>query len=72
MSSDNIEYVQRCSERWSDNAAPQKAYGLDRYSWNQGYNAKYDFQIFEDEEPALVARGGSAVCCPKKSRSETE
>ena len=34
------------------------AYGLDRYAWNQGYNAKYDFQVFENEEPALVARGG--------------
>ena len=20
------------------------AYGLDRYAWNQGYNAKYDFR----------------------------
>jgi len=44
------------------------AYGLDRYSWNQGYNAKYDCQIFENEEPALVARGGSAVCCYTRRR----
>lgn len=36
-------------------------YGLDRYSWNQGQNAKYDFQIFEDIEPGIVARGGAAV-----------
>ena len=35
------------------------AWGLDRYSWNQGYNAKYDCQIFKNEEPALVARGGA-------------
>ena len=39
------------------------AYGIDRYAWNQGDNAKYDFQIFENAEPALVARGGAAVCC---------
>ena len=37
------------------------AYGIDRYAWNQGHNAKYDFQIFEDEEPALVARGVSRM-----------
>lgn len=36
-------------------------YGLDRYSWNQGQNAKFDFQIFEDVEPGIVARGGAAV-----------
>ena len=41
------------------------AYGLDRYSWNQGFDAKYDFQIFEDQEPCLVARGGAAVALPK-------
>ena len=38
-------------------------YGLDRYSWNQGQNAKYDFQIFEDIEPGIVARGGSSCIC---------
>lgn len=41
------------------------AYGIDRYAWNQGYDAKYDFQIFENEEPCLVSRGGAAVCCPR-------
>ena len=44
------------------------AYGMDRYSWNQGYNALYDFQVFENVEPALVARGGAAVCCYGKKR----
>lgn len=33
-------------------------YGIDRYAYNQGYDAKYDFQVFENEEPCLVARGG--------------
>ena len=42
-----------------------KCYGLDRYSWNQGDSARYDFQIFEDAEPCLVARGGAAVALPK-------
>ena len=47
------------TEQTNDNPDNGKtAYGLDRYAWNQGYNAKYDFQVFENEEPALVARGG--------------
>jgi len=37
------------------------AYGLDRYSWNQGKNAKHGFSVEEEIEPSLVARGGSAV-----------
>ena len=52
----------------NENADSHCVYGLDRYSWNQGYNAKYDCQIFENEEPALVARGGSAVCCYTRRR----
>lgn len=56
QSSNSINNVPRSDARWNDNA--NVAYGLDRYSWNQGYNAKYDCQIFENEEPALVARGG--------------
>jgi len=35
-------------------------YGLDRYSWQQGENAKFGFQIMEDKEPALVAKGGGS------------
>lgn len=34
------------------------AYGLDRYSYQQGENAQFGFSILEDEEPALVAKGG--------------
>lgn len=66
QSSNSINNVPRSDARWNDNA--KVAYGLDRYSWNQGYNAKYDCQIFENEEPALVARGGAAVCCYTKRR----
>lgn len=44
------------------------AYGLDRYSYQQGENAKFGFQITENSEPALVARGGAAVCCYTKRR----
>ncbi len=36
------------------------AYGLDRYSYQQGENAQFGFSILEDEEPALVAKGGGA------------
>lgn len=36
------------------------AYGLDRYSWQQGENAKFGFQITENSEPALVAKGGGS------------
>ena len=43
-----------------------KCYGLDRYSWNQGDSARYDFQIFADADPCLVARGGGG-----SSTSET-
>jgi len=34
------------------------AWGLDRYSYQQGENAKFGFQIVEQQEPALVAKGG--------------
>ena len=32
-------------------------YGLDRASFNQGQNAKYDFSVDEELSPPLVARG---------------
>ena len=40
------------------------AYGLDRASFNQGQNAKYDFQIEEELQPTLTARGPGAVSDP--------
>lgn len=36
-------------------------YGLDRASYNQGINAKYDISIEEEKEGPLVARGPNAV-----------
>ena len=42
---------------------PAVAYGLDRASFNQGQNAKFDFSITEDQQPCLTARGPGAVCC---------
>ena len=41
---------------------PAVAYGLDRASFNQGQNAKYDFAIAEEQQPTLTARGPGAVC----------
>lgn len=38
------------------------AYGLDRASFNQGQNAKFDFTVSEEQQPTLTARGPGAVC----------
>ncbi len=38
------------------------AYGLDRASFNQGQNAKFDFSVSEEQQPTLTARGPGAVC----------
>lgn len=38
------------------------AYGLDRASFNQGQNAKFDFTILEQQQPTLTARGPGATC----------
>ena len=67
MGTDNnsrhAEHLRQFGEQNSDSHSP--AYGIDRYAWNQGYSAKYDFQIFEEEEPCIVARGGAAVAVPR-------
>ena len=42
---------------------PAVAYGLDRASFNQGQNAKFDFTVTEESQPTLTARGPGAVCC---------
>ena len=42
---------------------PAVAYGLDRASYNQGQNAKFDFSILDEQQPTLTARGPGAVCC---------
>jgi len=66
QSSDSVNHVPRCGTRGIDNAE-KIAYGMDRYSWNQGYNALYDFQVFENVEPALVARGGQRSAVTERS-----
>lgn len=62
QSSNSVNNVPR-SDAWRSDNAEKTAYGLDRYSWQQGENAKFGFQITENSEPALVAKGGAAVCC---------
>lgn len=42
---------------------PSTVYAIDRAAFNQGENAKYDFEITENGvNPTLVAKGPSAVC----------
>ena len=43
---------------------PAVAYGLDRASFNQGQNAKFDFLVTEEHQPTLTARGPGAVAQP--------
>lgn len=40
------------------------AYGLDRASFNQGQNAKFDFSVLEEQQPTLTAKGPGAVGFP--------
>ena len=46
------------------------AYGIGRPAMNQGYNAKFSFQIEEEVEPTIVAAGASGVAHPKFSSSK--
>ena len=46
------------------------AYGLDRASYNQGKNAKYDFAVEQELEPTMVAKGPGAVAAPTYSSSK--
>ena len=41
--------------------SPAVCYGLDRASFNQGQNAKYDFAVEEEKAQPLVARGPGGV-----------
>ena len=43
------------------------AYGLDRASFNQGENAKFDFSVDEEKVGAQTARGPGAVCTNYKA-----
>lgn len=53
--------LSECLRQHRDENPISHCYGLDRYSYQQGENAKFDFQIFENIEPSIVARGGAAV-----------
>ena len=67
QSGDSVDNVSRSDARRNDNA--KVAYGLDRYSYQQGENAKFGFQITENSEPALVARGGCGLLLYQKEIS---
>lgn len=62
MGNDNTGRLPECIRQHRNEDTDCDCFGLDRYSWNQGQNAKYDFQVFENQEPALVARGGGSGC----------
>jgi DNA (cytosine-5)-methyltransferase 1 len=49
---------------------PAVAYGLDRASFNQGQNAKFDFSVQDEQQPTLTARGPGAVCCTTGSYTQ--
>lgn len=53
-----------------ENFVGEPAYGIGRPAMNQGYNAKFSFQIEEEVEPTLVASGASGVAHPKYSSSK--
>ncbi len=44
------------------NMVPMLTYGLDRASFNQGENAKFDFSVLPEQQPTMTARGPGAVC----------
>ena len=46
------------------------SYGLDRASFNQGQNAKFDFTVTEESQPTLTARGPGAVAQPVYNSSK--
>jgi DNA (cytosine-5)-methyltransferase 1 len=54
-STDGVSYTLNTIEKHA------VAYGLDRASFNQGRNAKYDFAIEKELAPTLVAKGPGAV-----------
>ena len=52
------------------NFVAEPAYGLDRASFNQGRNAKYDFSVTKESEPTMTARGPNAVAQPVYTTSK--
>lgn len=53
-----------------ENFVGEPSYGIGRPAMNQGYNAKFSFQIEEEVEPTLVASGASGVAHPRFSSSK--
>ena len=53
-----------------ENFVGEPSYGIGRPAMNQGYNAKFSFQIEEEVEPTLVASGASGVAHPRYSSSK--
>lgn len=53
-----------------ENFVGEVTYGIGRPAMNQGYNAKFSFQIEEEVEPTLVASGASGVAHPIFSSSK--
>lgn len=47
-----------------ENFVGEPSYGIGRPAMNQGYNAKFSFQIEEEVEPTIVAAGASGVAHP--------
>lgn len=47
------------------------SYGIGRPAMNQGYNAKFSFQIEEEKSPTIVASGAGGVSHPKYSTSKS-
>lgn len=53
-----------------ENFIAEPAFGIGRPAMNQGYNAKFSFQIEEEVEPTIVAAGASGVAHPVFSSSK--
>jgi DNA (cytosine-5)-methyltransferase 1 len=47
------------------------AYGIGRDAFNQGRNAKFGTQVFEEVQPSMLARGPGAVYCTSKNSFHT-
>lgn len=46
------------------------SYGIGRPAMNQGYNAKFSFQIEEEKSPTIVVSGAGGIAHPKYSTSK--
>ena len=61
---DDVMYTLNATEQYG------VAYGIGRPAMNQGYNAKFSFQIEKEIEPTIVAAGPSGVAHPAFSSSK--